>query len=363
MCFLGLTQVALAQLPNETLYRQYNVNPADSSKVGFNLYNLNYFRNTEYFNETEEGRTLFGYHLQPQFYYTAGEHVKIMGGVWMRYDFGGRQPFTQVLPTFTLKLEKRTGEGTFSTLFGTLEGGMSHRILEPMYDINRAIIQPMEYGIQFKYEDKVHWFDGWLNWEHFIEPGDFAKERLSGGVHYLIGANKPVRGYYQGIVYHEAGQIDTDTITPFQLMFNHALGVRGEIKRGNWMHYAEASAMVFNDATFSGIYPYKTGSGYLLQAGTAYKGNYFAVNYWQGNNFVAPRGAAIYQSVSTVDSSFYKQNRQLLFLRLVNNFPVFNSPINASLRFEPFLDLGSGKIEYSGSIYLSYELDKVIRKR
>jgi hypothetical protein len=353
-----------AQVSNEALYRNYTLNEADSSLLGFQFHNTNYFRNTEYFNETEEGRTLFGYHLHPQLFYQVGANVKLIGGVWLRYDFGGNQPFTQVLPTFTLKIQKDLEIGRFSTLFGTLEGGMSHRMLEPLYDINKAIIDPMEYGLQLKFENKKNWFDLWLDWQKFIEPGDFAKERLTGGVHYEYGGDGPFKAYYQGIVYHEAGQIDIDTITPFQILFNHALGLKAEIKSGeHWKYFGEASVMNFNDVTFSGLFPKKRGYGYLLQGGTAFKGNYFSLNYWRGENFVAPAGTSIYQSVSTVDSAFYKPTRQLVFLRLVNNFPVFNSPVLASLRFEPFLDLATKRLDYCGSLYLVIELNTIFRKR
>lgn len=360
----GLLVQLNAQVSNEALYRNYTLNAADSSLFGFQFHNTNYFRNTEYFNPIEEGRTLFGFHLHPQLFYQVGANVKLIGGVWMRYDFGGKQPFTEVKPTYTLKIQKDFAFGKFSTLFGTLEGGMSHRMLEPLYDINSAILRPMEYGLQLKFENKKNWVDVWINWEHFIEPGDFAKEKLSGGVHYAIGGDGPINGYYQGVVYHQAGQIDTDTISPFQVLFNHAIGIKGELKQGkDWKHFAEASIMNFNDVTFSGMYPEKRGYGYLLQAGTAFKGNYFSLNYWQGENFVAPRGTAIYQSVSTVDSANYAPTRQLVFLRLVNNFPVFNSPVLASLRLEPFIDLATKRLDYSGSLYLVLELNTLFRKR
>ncbi len=362
---LGLIPFKLwGQLPNEALYREYKFNAPDSNAITFELHNTNYFRNTEYFNQIEEGRTLFGNHLHPQFGFQQGQNVKILGGLWFRQDFGGKQPFTQVLPTLTLKVQKQLGSGTFSALFGSLEGGMSHQLLEPIYDINRAIINPIEYGLQAKYNSQSHWFDGWLNWEKFIEPGDPFKEKLSGGMHYRFskGTTTKFTAYNQTLIYHEAGQIDTDTITPFQVIINEAIGLRLEHGNKNaWLYYAELSGLLFNDATFSGLFPYKNGSGVLAQIGAAFKGNYFAINYWNGNNYVSPRGTGIYQSISSVDSSNYQSNRQLVFLRLINNFPVFNSGVQASFRFEPFIDLNSKRIDYSGSVYLVFAIDKVFR--
>jgi hypothetical protein len=364
--FLMIPLFTWSQLPNEALYREYKLKAIDSNTLKFEFHNTNYFRNTEYFNQTEEGRTLFGNHLHPQLSFQQGATLKILGGLWLRQDFGGQQPFTQVLPTFTLKLQKELDAGTFSTLFGSLEGGMSHQLLEPIYDINRAIINPIEYGIQAKFNNKSHWFDGWLNWEKFIEPGDPFKEKLSGGVHYRFTRGNTTKfiAYNQTLIYHEAGQIDTDTITPFQVLINEAIGLR--LEHGNkdaWLYYLELSGLLFNDATFSGLFPYKNGNGILAQVGTAFKGNYFALNYWNGNNYVAPRGTSIYQSISTVDSANYQSNRQLVFLRLINNFPVFNSSVQASFRFEPFIDLNSKRIDYSGSVYLVFAIDKLFKPK
>lgn len=355
-----------SQLPNEALYREYTLSAPDSNRIKFEFHNTNYFRNTEYFNQIEEGRTLFGNHLHPQMSFQQGANLKILGGLWLRQDFGGQQPFTQVLPTFTLKLQKELNSGTFSALFGSLEGGMSHQLLEPLYDINRAIINPIEYGIQAKFNNKSHWFDGWLNWEKFIEPGDPFKEKLSGGVHYRFSKGNTTKfiAYNQTLIYHEAGQIDTDTITPFQILINEAVGLRLEHgHKDNWLYYTELSGLLFNDATFSGLFPYKNGYGVLAQVGAAFKGNYFALNYWSGSNYVAPRGTHIYQSISTVDSANYQSNRQLIFLRLVNNFPVFNTSVQASFRFEPFIDLNSKRIDYSGSVYLIFAIDKLFKPK
>jgi len=60
------------------LYDKIELNAADSGRFSFGMRNTNYMRNTEYFNPIEEGRTLFGYQLQPSisyqpnFWYTRG---------------------------------------------------------------------------------------------------------------------------------------------------------------------------------------------------------------------------------------------------------------------------------------------------
>ena len=62
----GLTQ-AFAQLDNSLISDKITLNTSDSNTWGVTVNNFNYLRNTEYFNDIEVGRTLFGYQLN--YYY------------------------------------------------------------------------------------------------------------------------------------------------------------------------------------------------------------------------------------------------------------------------------------------------------
>ena len=116
------------------LYDEYVIEERDSGafKVGFDL--LGYLRNNEFKSDIIPGYTLFGYQLRPYLSYYPSSHIRIdMGGFFVR-DFG-EDGFSEIRPILTFKYSKRS----YSFIFGTLEGALSHRIIEPIYDVENVI--------------------------------------------------------------------------------------------------------------------------------------------------------------------------------------------------------------------------------
>ncbi len=347
-----------AQLPNHLLSDKISINDLDSGRFGFGITNTNYMRNTEYFNPIEEGRTLFGYQLHPKFSYQPTKNIKLEAGIWLRHDFGGINGFTEAIPTFSLKAKGKKSE----LIFGTLEGALSHGVLEPMMDINSAIYKRIENGFQYKFHSKISWFDTWINWEKFIEPNEFAKEKFTAGIHYRGRINlteeTKITPYFQLMASHQGGQIDTDTLDPFMMQFNAAFGAKFQhnLNEKNSL-YLDLAYLTYNETSDSKVYPQNTGSGLMGNLGLKLNQTDLMISYWQGSNYIAPRGTSIYQSRSTVDPKNYEETRQLVFVRFIQNKALFHSPVMASIRFEPVYDLNHGIFDFSYSLYLIYRGD------
>ncbi len=356
--FCLCTVVAFAQLPNQLLSDKISLSELDSARFGFSISNTNYMRNTEYFNPIEEGRTLFGYQLHPKLSYQPTKNIKLETGIWLRHDFGGANGFTEAIPTFSLKAKGKNNE----LIFGTLEGALSHGILEPMMDINSAIYKRIENGFQYKFHSKISWLDTWINWEKFIEPKEFAKEKFTAGIHYRgrinLSESTKITSYFQFMASHQGGQIDTDTINPFLMQFNAALGLKFQhnLSEKNSI-YLDMAYLGYNETSDSKIYPKNAGNGVMGNLGLKLDQTDLMISYWQGSNFIAPRGTSIYQSSSTIGPKNYEENRQLVFVRFIQNKALFHSPVMASIRFEPVIDLKNGIFDFSYSLYLVYKGD------
>ncbi len=316
-------------------------------------------RNTEYYNKIELGRTLFGFQWMPSVFYQVNKHVKIQGGLFIRKDFGGNNPFTEVQPTFTLKLQ---GEKNWSMLFGTLEGTLNHRMLEPMVDIASFIEHPVENGFQIKHASEKLFFDTWINWEKFIERGSNFKEQLSTGLNFQPRLFQSEGGYsmtpvVQGMLSHRGGQIDKDSIS-FYVITNYAGGLRlmKKNKAGFIREISLEPYVLLYQQTDGNIFPYQGGSAIYLNAGAKAKNLSLMLSYWEGNKFTAARGTPVYSSVSLDYPGHSEAQRQLIFMRIFYEKPVYEL-LNLSLRFEPYYDLKNSLFEYSYSFYLSYRGD------
>lgn len=348
--------ICFAQVDNKFLLDPIYTNVSDSGKTGFCISNNNYMRNTEYYNKIEVGRTLFGYQLMPSLFYQANSHIRLQGGLYIRKDFGGNDPFTYVRPTFTLKIQNNN----WRINFGTLEGTLNHRMVEPMVDIASWIEKPIENGFQLKHESKKMFFDTWIHWEKFIERGANEKELLTAGLNYQPTLISTQKGYSftpitQGMISHRGGQIDKDTLTSFYVIANYCVGFRF-MKQNEKAYIKEwrlEPYLLFYHQNDGTLYPFKGGTAIYLNTAVKAKNLFLMLSYWNGNQFIAPRGTPIYGSVSLDVPGYTETERQLLFVRIFYEKPVYKN-LNLSLRAEPFYDINNTTIDYSFSFYLTY---------
>lgn len=354
-----------AQLDNHFLSDKISLNTTDSNTWGVSVSNFNYLRNTEYFNAIESGRTLFGYQLHPQMYVQPYARVKLLAGIFVQSDFGATPTINKVLPTFTIKFLSKSQTESFT--FGTLEGALAHRLIEPLWDINSAIERRIENGAQFKSERNKLFVDAWINWERFIERGSPFKEQFAAGLNFTPTLFKSPIGFFintplQATAFHRGGQIDTDT-SNMVMQVNAALGLQLGNQQANnkWKWQTEVYYTHYQENSNSGYFPYRNGSG--LFANAAITRNHFTLmgSYWQGNQWMAPRGTVLYQSVSVDKPGVVQANRQLVFVRLLYAKELRNN-LTLSARVEPVYDTRAALLDFSYSLYLVFRLDKQLGK-
>ncbi|RZJ66346.1 MAG: hypothetical protein EOO47_25425, partial [Flavobacterium sp.] len=143
LSFLAFAFGARAQFNNEAIYNR--IRPADSleKELHLNFYNFNYVRNYEYSNKFHDGYTLYGTQIEPQLVYYANPNLAITAGAYLRKDFGNEGIY-DAKPLFSLKYHKRN----LTLVFGSLEGNIQHNYIEPIYNFERKITSPIEYGTQ-----------------------------------------------------------------------------------------------------------------------------------------------------------------------------------------------------------------------
>ena len=357
---------AFAQVNNSQLFDNITVNPSDSGKFSIAVNNFNYLRNTEYFNKIELGRTLFGTQLHPTIGYQPTANIKLNAGVFLRSDFGATPSINQILPTFSVKISNQKQTRHF--IFGTLEGALAHQLIEPLFDINSAILNRIENGAQFKINNNKVFFDSWINWQKFISQGSPYKEQFTTGFNFTPTILSTKSGFeilptLQATAFHRGGQIDSDS-SNMVMVFNGALGFT--LKK-SWQKtfVKQISASVYGtfyrENSNSGYLPYKNGMGVYPTIFVSTKWLDVMVNYWQANKFIAPVGSSIYQSVAQY-GGFTEKARKLLILRLMYNHKLVDD-LFLGARVEPIFDLKNKQTDYSYSLYLTYNLKHTFTRK
>ncbi len=363
ICSLSVNgQVDYPTFKNATI-----INPADSQQLSFNLYNLNYINNTEWFGNIPLSGTLFGYQIIPEIEYQISPKLIIKGGIYLQKEFG-RPNYTTIAPTFSVKYRAKHS----SYIIGTLEGNLNHGFIEPIYDYKLIINERLENGFQFQVDTKPYTHDLFINWRRAIHPGDDFKEEFdigySGKLNVInkktFNLNIPIQLLYS----HKGGQVDTLN-TPLQSLTNFATGasLTFNINKKLLQKIVFDNYYVnYKDISGQKKQPFNEGNGFLSHLLFGFKNIGIDLRYWNGDGYIGPRGMALFQSVSEKYPGLVEKRRELIIASFIYDKEIFKN-VNFDFRFIPYKDLrekmssGTG-LEYSYEMYIKYALKVNIKK-
>jgi hypothetical protein len=337
----------------------------DSNAVGevhFNFYNFNYVRDYEYSNQFHDGYTLYGTQLQPQLVYYAHPNLSIVAGAYIRKDFGDNG-VNDSKPLFALKYHKKD----LSLIFGSLEGGIHHGYIEQLWDFERQITDPIQYGTQLIIEKKNWKLDAWIAWQKQIYTPSPVKEEIIGG----LTAERSLwqsNGWklslpLQFLVYHKGGQTDTLKSVPLLTIGNGATGLKLHKEIGGNVQevFTDNYIVGYKDFSPTKIQAFQGGYGLWFNAGANTRWGSIVASYWKGNNFQTIKGMPLYESVSSTlyDAGYKEKSRSILLLRYAYQHELLPH-LYLDVRVEPHVDLGTSRTEqlqFQGSFFLTYKQD------
>ena len=365
--FLSLSFTVKAQVNNEDIFNR--IRPADSltKELHFNFYNFNYVRNYEYNNKFHDGYTLYGTQLEPQLVYYANPNLAFTAGAYLRKDFGNEGIY-DAKPLLSLKYHKRN----LTLVFGSLEGNVQHNYMEPLYDVERKITTPIEYGTQLLIERDKFKLDSWIAWQKMIYKASPYKEEIVGGL--ITETTLAEQNGWklslpaQFLAYHQGGQIDVLKQVDISTLFNGATGFKLHKTLGYNIKevFTDNYIAVYKDFSPSKVRAYQAGFGLWLNAGINTKWGNVLATYWKGNNFMTIKGMPLYQSVSEnlYDAGFTQQHRNIIALRYFYQKELVPH-LFLDVRFEPHFDLNhaDAQLQFSHSLFLTYKESFRIFKR
>ncbi len=362
--FLINSTNAFSQIDNSAFSKFIVPDSTKSKSLELSIYSFNYQRNYEYFNKFADGITFYGTQNIPSLTFYSNENVAINAGVLIRKDFGF-DGINDVLPVFSIIYQKNN----LKLINGVLQGTTDHNYLEILYDQDRKIVDPLEYGTQFIADKEYFYTDFWINWEKMIYKPSSDQEEINGGLSSRIkpfkSANNKLEFPLQAIAFHRGGQIDTLN-EPIQTRLNTALGIEFTSSGKNFINQYQFSVFHLYQKLFS-PFPYQifpNGNGF--NANAKIRTNYFELyaTYFRGNGFQSILGSPVYQSVSIkIDNeAYFLKERELLILRLIGNINLSKNLILSS-RFEPYFDLNKkSAFQFSNSLFLIFKQDFFLSK-
>ncbi|HEY5465120.1 MAG TPA: hypothetical protein VIJ95_17800 [Hanamia sp.] len=358
---------AKAQVDYPTFKNRTEINPSDSGRLSFNLYNLNYVTDEEWFGNIPLSGTLFGYELIPEIEYQISPRLFIKAGIYVQKTYGDTG-YTTLVPTYQIKYKAK--HSTY--IMGNLEGNDNHGYIEPIYNYRLIITERQENGFQMLVNTKNYTQDLFINWRVAIVPGSDFKEQFDIGYVSKIklinkgklNFNIPIQFLYS----HKGGQYDVLN-TPLTSLTNSALGasftyhVNGKLLQNIVF---ENYYVNYKDISGQKLQPFNEGNAYFSHLLFQYKNVGIDLRYWDGEGFIGPRGGALFQSVSAKYPGLTEKHRELLIASFIYDKEIYKN-VDFDFRFLPYKDFiekissGTG-LEYSFEMYLKYTLKANITK-
>jgi len=351
-------QTGYSQLANNIFNQKDSFFKNDSQTIRFNLEIFNYLRNTEYFDVIEKGQTLFGALIQPTLSYQPYSNIMIKAGFQTRQDYGSTNLFS-FQPVVCVSYFNHKWRHNF----GSLQGNVNYGLIEPFYNIDRAVTNRIENGIQGIYTSDKLTFNNFLVWDEPTYRTTKNQERFFTGfvINRQLLKKKSVKLTFplQGLLAHRGGQLNNNP-NPIYSRVNAASGLKL-----NWQISSDMTLKTENYYVYSVDFsptisqPYKNGHAHWHTLSLKRKNLELMLNYWNGIEFQSPVGSLIYNNYNIYNFNEIRQRRTMIMSRLLYTQKL-NSGTFIDLRFEPFYDFEYRQIQYSYSVYLKILFNKVI---
>lgn len=345
---------AYAQFDYSPLFQYAEFDASQADKLFLRIEDNNYFRNYEYFGDYIEGYTMLGYDVAPSLMYYAGDKVRLTAGVHVK-KISGQDSYSDVLPIFSIHTRLTPH---LDVVIGSLRGSIHHGMLEPIFDPERLYNNPVESGLQFIY-NSAHWHaDTWVNWEQYITQGDNKPEKFTFGFSSSYdwlrdSAHWQIKTPVQLLAAHTGGQISNYN-EPMQSLTNAAIGLEFLRKpKSSRFHEIKAtfSALGYKDLTKKSGLPFNAGRAIYSTIGFSTRQLQIMAGYFASVNFVAPRGSALFQSVSSYNPQIYNKHRNIITSKFLFTHQLIKD-IKFGMMAETYYDMDAGQLEYAYGVNL-----------
>lgn len=343
-----------AQLNNLTLETFQHLDASKATQLSFQFESFSYIKNNEYFLKVADGYTLFGNIFSPKMIFQPAPNVQIEGGIFARKDYGNTA-FTSIQPIFTVKIQRDSSQ----FLFGNLEGHLNHRLIEPLLNFERVILNRQETGLQYTKRKKNTFFDSWIDWQKMIYSGSDFKEEIFAGFSWnkkiYARSNFSLSIPMQLTFQHRGGQTTKDTGQVITNI-NTAVGLEAIWQMNGFFQKIRLQNYFVGYRQNANYHPFfPDGSGAYINLTAETKVMNVMLSYWNSTGYLSDAGGDLYQSVGRTFNygKTVERYRNILIIRAMKDWKILDN-LYLTFRFEPYFDFNNKDFEHSESLFLSY---------
>jgi len=247
-------------------------------------------------------------------------------------------------------------------VMGTLYGGLSHGLYEPMFDRERYIYAHQEEGVQLLAHIRpLHWrTDTWLHWENLLEPWQMDQERFTLATSNVItpidGKHFQLSIPFSFLGSHRGGQFSA-LDTCIESLFTESVGLTLNSQFSIFNFQFSIPFFFYQDISPVRCQAYDNGYGFWPQMTVNYRTEGFhllgGAGYWMGHQYIAPRGGYLFQSVSWDDPDFRQPDRRMVTARVALEY-AFADDFRLGADAEAYYDVDYRRADIAFGLYLRY---------
>ena len=336
-------------------------------ELNFRFESLGFFWNNEFQGGLVKGYTLPGAFLRPKLTYSPADDLYLEVGAHLLF-YSGTGHTSTAIPWFSARY--RFTE-KFSVVTGNLDQTNQHGLIEQLWEPERIYTDKPESGLQFLYSGKKLHAQTWISWEQFIMQNDPFQEKftygLTGDYRAFQNSELTVSLPVQVLFYHQGGEINTNPDGPRPSVQTHANFLAGwemamnmgeKIKTINLNGYWLGYDAVTKD---SNTLPFDLGHAFLIETSAQTKNSRISVSYWNGYQFLAPKGRYIYQSASWDDPTLTQPERSMLTAKYFWQKNITKGA-RVAFQIDSYIDLMTSDLSYSYGFFLLLNTDFLLKK-
>jgi hypothetical protein len=365
--FLFLLTLTTYCVQSQNFYKSYlpaNLESADSGTINVHFYNNNFVKNNEYFGPYTEGITYIGTIIQPEISWSISDKFSLSAGWYLRY-FYGKDNFEQSLPVIRARYTFLPGA---QVIIGQLDGQLKHEYIEPIYNTDNYFSINPEYGVQFLLDRKKIHVDFFMDWEHFLMPGDTDQEEIGGGLlaTYSLNDRDEKRGLsidFQSIIHHFGGQVDASE-NPIQTRSNIAAGLQYTFVPGlKMLDRITLSTFYIRAMELSNTNTIPFKSGFATHNTITFQNKWIQIGsgWFHGDDYFAPKADYLFQSVSQFSDYSTTNGRDLITSKFLFGNEITKG-VTLSIRYESYFDLQRKWNDFSYGLNISVN-EKVFERK
>jgi hypothetical protein len=325
-----------------------------TSRWGTSLTALQYLKNNEYFNHLNPGETFFGVQAQGMMHYRFDSKATLSFGMLLQQEYGDVKFISKAKPIFNIRIQKKNTQFNL----GNVSPNVQHGMIEPMYNYESLLTQPVEMGIQLRHNSRRWFYDGWLEWRQKLSPENNRQEMIvfgqSGEWRVWNNAGSSFSFPFQGTIFHRGGQVSGAGLSmPITTRMNGALGAK--LVFLDSILTLETYRLQSIDNSPTPLQPFSNGWASFSNVRVKVKKYHeIAFSYWFAREYTSTLGGTMFSNTNLQDVYLNQNSRQLIMVRYVFARPIIGKKLWIDVRVEPFYDMGYKKLEFSHGLYFRY---------